>query len=102
MAKNINIKSSPSNHRSSDALLNDPHQKLPVDMREHIIDYFLLFSIKTLNYLFMLIAMTFNFGCILTILFGLSMSNFFWEYKNDLKYIDKALQKQSNNGNFEK
>lgn len=55
--------------------------------------------IKTLNYLFMLLAMTYNFWVIFFMSFGLAAADFCAGYYNDLKYIEKRMQAIKNQGN---
>ena len=92
-AKSLSKERAYGDSRNSDALLSDPNFKLPVDVNEHLIDSFLFLWIKLLNYIFMLIAMTFNFGAIMSIIFGTVLSNFFWDYMGDINYIDKKTAK---------
>lgn len=55
--------------------------------------------IKTLNYLFMLLAMTYNFWVIFFMALGLALADFCAGYRNDLKYITQRMQSIKNQGN---
>ena len=53
----------------------------------NFVDSWIYMLIKTLNYLFMLLAMTYNFWVIFFMALGLASADFVVGYYNDRKYI---------------
>ena len=63
--------------------------KLLTSFSDSLSDSVLFFMIKFINYIFMLVAMTFNFWVILTMVLGIPFFEFVFSLRKDSQYIQK-------------
>jgi len=65
----------------------------------NFIDTWFYMCIKTLNYMFMLLAMTYNFWVIFFMALGIATADFIMGYYNDRKYIEMKIEAIRTKGN---